>query len=204
MKRDYDLVEMARELGLSVEDLIRFAASNELTIFVIAKDWSASSTHGLTDTLLDGPVDLVAEDLQRSMNADYTVVRQARKRGTSKSITLDTPKEVQRGVHFVTAEEVQRFKSEHRKLSAQHNEELAPYLDPQHEYYSPALDAGVRAWLALFEDGEYERGEKPIIPIIEKWLRSNTENQSSTAIGKIATVVNPNIMKKGGAPQTFS
>lgn len=204
MKRDYDLLEMARDVGVSVEELIRYAAHDELTIFVIAQDWPASSTRGLSDTMLVGPVDLVASDLQRSMNADHTVVRQVRKRGMNECVTLDTPEEVQRGAHFVTAEELQRFKSKHREFSAKQNAELAPYLNKHHEYYSPALHAAVRAWLALFVAGEYERGKKPIIPIIEKWLMSNTEDLTSNAIGKIATVVNPNIMKKGGAPRTVS
>lgn len=204
MKRDYDLLEMARDVGVSVEELIRYAAHDELTIFVIAQDWPGSSTRGLSDTILVGPVDLVASDLQRSMSADHTVVRQVRKRDTNECVTLDTPEEIQRGAHFVTAEELQRFRRKHREFSATQNSELAPYLNEHHEYYSPALDAAVRAWLALFEDGEYERGKKPIIPIIKKWLMSNTEDLTSTTIGKIATIVNPKIMKEGGAPQTFS
>ena len=204
MKRDYDLLEMARDVGVSVEELIRYAAHDELTIFVIAQDWPASSTRGLSDTILVGPVDLVASDLQRSMSADHTVVRQVKIPGTDNPVMLDAPVDVPRGAHFVTAEELQRFRRKHREFSAKQNAELAPYLNERHEYYSPALDAAVRAWLALFEDGEYERGKKPIIPIIRKWLMSNTVDLTSTTIGKIATVVNPKIMKEGGAPQTFS
>ena len=204
MKRDFDLIEMAREFDVSVEDLIRFAARDELTIFVVAQDWSASSTHGLADTVLEGPVDLVAGDLQRSMNADCTVVRRVKVPGTDDYVTLDTPAEVPRGLHFVTEDEFQRFRGKHREFITIQQKKLAPYLNSQHEYHSPALDAAVRAWLALFEDGEYERGKKPIIPIIKKWLMNNTEDLTSTTIGKIATVINPKIMKKGGAPQTFS
>lgn len=204
MKRDYDLLEMAHDLSVSVEELIRYAAHDELTIFVIAQDWPASSTHGLSDTMLVGPVDLVASDLQRSMSADHTVVRQVRKRDMDECVTLDTPEEVQRGAHFVTAEELQRFRNKHRMLSAKQNGETAPYLDPQHVYFSSTLDAAVRAWVALFADGEFEPGNKGPREIIEQWLRSNTQKISSTAIARIVTVVNPDKLKEGGAPRTIS
>lgn len=203
MKRDFDLDEMARDLSVSIEDLIRFAARDELTIFVVAQEWSASSSNGLSDTVLVGPVDLVASDLQRSMNADYTMVRQVKKHGSNDWLTLDTPKEVPRGVHFVTAAEFQRFKSKHQELNAQQRHELAPYLDPQHEYYSSTLDDAVRAWLALFVDGGYERGRKPMIPIIEEWLRLNTSIESKNAIKKIATLINPDTTTRAGAPKTL-
>lgn len=203
MKRDFDLDEMARDLSVSIEDLIRFAARDELTIFVVAQEWSASSSNGLSDTVLVGPVDLVASDLQRSMNADYTMVRQVKKHGSNDCLTLDKPQEVRRGDHFVTAAEFQRFKSKHQELNAQQRHELAPYLDPQHEYYSSTLDDAVRAWLALFVDGGYERGRKPMIPIIEEWLRLNTSIESKNAIEKIATLINPDTTTRAGAPKTL-
>ncbi len=201
MKRDFDLDEMARDLSVSIEDLIRFAARDELTIFVVAQEWPASSSNGLSDTVLVDPVDLVASDLQRSMNADHTMVRQVRRHGTNDCLTLDKPQEVRRGDHFVTAEELQRFKNRHCEFDAQQIRDLAPYLDPQHEYYSSTLDDAVRAWLALFVDGGYERGRKPMIPIIEEWLWLNTSIESKNAIKKIATLINPDTTSRAGVPK---
>ena len=53
MKRYFTLIEIERDLGMSIEELIQHAAHNELTISVIAQDWSGSSTNGLADTVLE-------------------------------------------------------------------------------------------------------------------------------------------------------
>jgi len=203
MKKDYDLNEVARELGLTVEDLVRFAAHEELTIFVIAENWPACSIEsGLADEVLDGPVDLVPEDLRRSMNADYTEVRRVRVRGTDEFVTLNKPEKVRRGVHFVTAAEFSRLKDKHAKAGASQYADAPQYLDPGHKNYSPELAAAVRAWLNLFADCTFERGNKGVIETIEVALRKDPEELSSAAIGRIATVINPERLKTGGAPPT--
>ena len=203
MKKDYDLNEVARELSLAVEDLVRFAAHGELTIFVVAEDWAACSTKGgLADDVLDGPVDLVPEDLRRSMNADFTEVRQIRVCGTDKLVTLNKPEQVRRGVHFVTAEEFRRFKLEHASTSLEQHADSPPYLDPRHENYSPELAAAVRAWMNLFADGTFERGNKGVIETIKLALKKDPAKLSSAAIERIATAINPERLKTGGAPPT--
>ena len=66
MKKYFTLIEVERDLGMPIEDLIQHAAHDELTISVIAQDWSGSSTNGLADTILEGLVDLDSRDLLQS------------------------------------------------------------------------------------------------------------------------------------------
>ena len=65
-----DLIELARDLELSVEDLIRRAEAGQFTIHVIADNWKGQSKDSVEQTVMvDGPVDLLPADLQKSLNA---------------------------------------------------------------------------------------------------------------------------------------
>ncbi len=158
MDRIRDLCDLARDVNESLESLIRFGASGELTIYVIAHDWPVRSNNDTEDTV-KGPVFLLAEDLHQSMNAQCTRVSQVRRPSDDEVITLDEPVDVDRGVHFVTQEEAERFSREHA-LTLNSSTETPSYLNPNHKSYSTELAIAVKAWMALFADGSFERGNK--------------------------------------------
>ena len=194
-----NLGEAARNLDVDVESLIRRGACGDLTIFVIAKNWAIRCDDGVEP--LSGRVYLMADDLLHGVDADFTPVRQVRVSGSEEIVTLKKPEEVRRGVHYVTVEEFDRFRRQNA-LTLKLGAELPPYLDPNHEWYSPKLAAAVNAWMALFADGGFQKGQKGVIDQIESWLMSNIDDLSPTARGYVAKVVNPRKTKDGGAPST--
>ena len=202
MKKYFTLIEIERDLGVPVEELIQYAAHDELTILVIAQEWPASSTNGLADTVLTGPVELVADDLLRSMGADCTTVRKVKVTDTEGFVTLDAPEEVLRGVHFVSADELKRFRAKHAKLEPEQELAVPPYLNSSYPIQSDELQIAIRAWTALYVDGGYNpKGPGHKIQI-EAWLSKHYPEPklTETARKRIATVVNPN--KTGGNPIT--
>jgi hypothetical protein len=197
-----DLCELARDVGEPVEALIRFGASGELSIFVIADDWPVRSGDD-TEDVVKGPVFLVPEDLLRSMNAQCTKVRKVRRPIDDEVITLSEPVDVDRGIHFVAAEEAERFSRE-RALTLKSIGDTPPYLNPHHDYYSKELAIAVRAWVAIFADGSFERGHRTPRQHVERWLRAGKLDLDENAEQRIATLVNPKTSKKGGTPTTLA
>ena len=109
-KQRYNLIELASDLGTSVEELIGYGADGELTLYVIADKWpekKADKSGAKSNFIADGPVELLPSDLLKALNSEYTEVRQVT---TPKGdvIELDSPQKVERGVHFVTAAERDR------------------------------------------------------------------------------------------------
>ncbi len=200
MDRIRDLCDLARDVNESLESLIRFGASGELTIYVIAHDWPVRSNNDAEDTIR-GPVFLVAEDLHQSMNAECTRVSRVKRRIDDEPITLDKPVDVARGVHFVTAEEAERFSREHA-LTLKSSTETPSYLNPNHKSYSTELAIAVKAWVALFADGSFERGSKTTRQRIVLWLKARRIGLKGNAEQRIASLVNPDPAKVGGAPRT--
>lgn len=194
MKKYFTLIEVERDLGVSVQELIQFAAHDELTISVIAQDWSGSSIGSLADTILTGPVNLVASDLLQSLGADHTTVRKVQLHDEEAFVTLDPPVNVQRGIHFVTANELKRFRTEH--CGAVPEPEIPPYLDPSHPMQSYELQTAIHAWLALYVAGEFKQPGLGHKIQIGTWLRKHHAELTDAARERIATVVNPN--KVGG------
>ncbi len=200
MDRIRDLCDLARDVNESLESLIRFGALGELTIYVSAHGWSGRSKDGTEDTLRD-PVFLLAEDLHQSMNAQCTTVSQVRRPSDDEIITLDEPVDVDRGVHFVTQEEAERFSRKHA-LTLKSSSESPSYLNRNHDFYSTELATAVRAWMALFADGSFEPGGKTIRQRIELWLKARRFGLEDHAEQRIATLVNPDTEKGGGSPKT--
>ncbi|MHC4070513.1 MAG: hypothetical protein ACYTGS_00550 [Planctomycetota bacterium] len=202
MKKYFTLIDIEHDLGVPIEELIQYAAHNELTIIVIAQDWSASSTNGLADTVLTGPVGLVADDLLRSLGADHTTVRKVKVTDTEGFVTLDAPEEVLRGAHFVSADELKRFRAKHAKLKPEQELAVPPYLNPSYPIQSDELQIAIRAWTTLYVDGGYNPKGLGHKTQIEAWLRKHYPKPklTETARKRIATVVNPN--KTGGNPIT--
>ena len=200
MDRIRDLCDLARDVTESLESLIRFGASGELTIYVIAHDWPVRSNNDTEDTV-KGPVFLLAEDLHQSMNAQCTTVSQVRRLSDDEVITLDESVDVDRGVHFVTQEEAERFSRKHA-LTLKSSSETPSYLNPNHESYSTELAIAVKAWMALFADGSFEPGNKTSRQHIELWLRARKFDLKDNAKERIASLVNPDTAKGGGAPRT--
>jgi hypothetical protein len=198
-----NLGEAARNLDVDVESLIRRAACGDLTVFVIAKNWAVRRDDDAEAKKLSERVYLVAEDLLQGVDADFTRVRQVRVPGSEAIVTLKKPRKILRGVHYVTGEEFDRFRRQNA-LTLKLGAVPPPYLDPNHEWHSPKLAAAVNAWMALFADGNFQKGHKGVIDQIESWLMSNTDELTSTARGYIAKVVNPKKTKVGGAPTTPS
>jgi hypothetical protein len=201
MDRLRDLCELARDINESPESLIRFGASGELSIFVIADDWAARSGDDAVDAV-SGPVFLMPEDLLQSMNAQCTRVSQVRRQIDDTVLTLDEPVDVHRGVHFVTSEDAERFSREHA-LTLNSTGDTPPYLNPNHDFYAEELAIAVKAWVALFADGSFEKGNKTPRQHVEHWLRAGKFNIKDHAEQRIATLVNPTTAKDGGAPTTL-
>ena len=156
MDRIRDLCDLARDVGESVESLIRFGASGELAIYVIARDWPVRSKNDAEDPIRE-PVFLVAEDLHQSLNAECTTVNRVKRRIDDDPIMLLVPVDVARGAHYVTAEEAERFSREHA-LTLKSGSETPSYLNRNHDFYSTELATAVKAWMALFADGSFEPG----------------------------------------------
>jgi len=200
MDRIRDLCDLARDVNESLESLIRFGASGELTIYVIARDWPVRSNNDTEDTV-KGPVFLLAEDLHQSMNAEVTKVSQVRRPSDDEVVTLDEPVDVPRGVHFVTPEEAERFSREHA-LALKSGSETPSYLNRNHDFYSTELATAVKAWMAIFADGSFEPGGKTTRQRIELWLKARRFGLEDNAEQRIATLVNPDTEKGGGSPRT--
>ena len=202
MDRIRDLCDLARDVNESPESLIRFGAIDELTIYVIAYDWPVRSNNDTQDKL-KGPVFLLAEDLHQSMNAECTTVRRVRRPSDDEILTLEEPMDVNRGIHFVAAEEAKRFSREHA-LTLRSIGDTPPYLNPNHDFYSNELAVAVKAWVALFADGRFERGYSTPRQHIERWLRAGNFDLDENAKQRIATLVNPKKSKKGGTRTTLA
>ncbi len=200
MDRLRDLCELARDVNETLESLIRFGASGELSISVIADDWAVRSGDDTVD-IVRGQMFLAPEDLLQSLNAQCTRVCQVRRPKDDAILTLEVPVEVNRGIHFVTADEAERFCREHA-LTLKSTGDTPPYLNPNHDFYSEELAIAVRAWVALFADGSFEKGYKTPRQHIERWLRAGKFDLDENAEQRIATLVNPKTSKKGGTRTT--
>ncbi len=207
-KKRYTLIELERDLGTTVQELIGYGADGELTVHVIADEWpgkKAGNSDAESDVIVDGAVDLLSSDLLKAMGADHTKVRKVRTRDGD-IVALDSIQEVMRGLHFVTAAERNRFeealKSTSQSTMAASKEVLTPYLDSSHDYYSEFLNIAISAWMAQYVDGGFEERSLGHKPQIKRWLKKHHPKQvkSDNARKYIATVVNPN--KKGGNPLT--
>jgi len=200
MDRIRDLCDLARDVDESLESLIRFGASGELMIYVIARDWPVLSNDD-TQEKLKGPVFLLAEDLHQSLNAEFTSVTQVRRSSDDEVVTLNEPVEVPRGVHFVSPEEAERFSREHA-LTLKSSSDTPSYLNRNHDFYSTELATAVKAWMALFADGSFEPEGKTIRQRIELWLTAQRLGLKENAEQRIASLVNPDTKKGGGSPRT--
>jgi hypothetical protein len=202
MDRIRDLLELARDVDESPESLIRFGANGKLTIYVIADNWPVQSSKD-TEGTVNGQVFLLPADLLQSMNAEVTTVSQVRRPDDDEYAMLDEPVDVARGVHFVSQEEAERFSREHA-LTLKSTGDTPPYLNPHHDFYSKELAVAVKAWVALFADGSFEKGYKTPRQHIERWLRAGKFDLDENAEQRIATLVNPKTSKKGGTRTTLA
>jgi len=192
------LAEAASNLETDIESLVRSAVCDDLTVFAFAKDWAVQGDDDIPSNNLKGPVYLLAEDLLQGLDAQSIPVCQVRMPENDEIVTLLETKQVRRGVLYITVEEFDRFRRQHA-LTLKLGTGSPPYLNRHHEWYSPKLAAAVKAWMALFADGNFQKGHGGVIDQVESWLMSNTDNLSPTARGYIAKVVNPKKTKGGGA-----
>jgi len=201
----FDLPELAHELGTSVETLIRFGSAGEFSVYVIAIEWPGKVEAGKakgSEITVDQLVALDRTDLLKALNADYTTVRKVIIDDGS-IVGLEPSRDVMRGVHFVTAEDRRRLKQILQPMLAGHGDRLPAYLDDSHEYYSSTLAAAVGVWLALFNNNGFADSSSPRGQI-DAWLRRHRNDLSQNARDSITTVVNPNMLKRGGARQESS
>ncbi len=201
LTKHHTLPELAEALGIPVARLIEYGITGRLIIGVIPDHWLGTSGPELADTLLEGLVELQPEDLRRSLDAGYTVVRQARMEIVKDMVRLNAPVDVMWDVHYVTEEERQRFMRYYRPIEEMHGGEIPPYLDSEHEYYSYNLEAGISAWIALYGNEGFEKQSGGHIRQIENWLEENRPIvKTKNAQAEVARMVNPN--KEGGNPKT--
>ncbi len=80
-------------------------------------------------------------------------------------------------------------------------EEIPPYLNSMHPYYSKELAAAVRAWMYIYGDNNLDLHNPSHKPQIEKWLRKTYEKDENIlkvkTIERITTMVN--VYKKRGS-----
>ncbi len=194
-KQRYSLIELARDLKKSIEELIDYGSAGELTLHVIADKWPGKKAGDeKTNVIVNGPVELLPADLLQALNAEHTEVRQVKMSGDV--VVLDSPQMVMRGRHFVTAAERDRAREALNPDMAIFGEDLPPYLDSKSEYFSNTLNAAVRAWMAVYFEEEFRKDKGAHIKQIKAWLEKNFPNLSDHAQKQIASVVNFN--KEGG------
>lgn len=196
---ELDLAEVAQRIGTSLEKLIRFGAHGKLTISVVSNKWPIHSENEDTETV-NGLVHLVPADLLQSYTADFTLIRSV-VTVDDKIVELVEPVKVLRGVLLVTANEFRRFRDDFGKLAID-TAETPPYLDSNHEWYSSQLAMAIHGWTALFSGGAFDAKGKSVKQCIEQWLSMNGDALSDNAKENIATLINPDKAKKGGAPST--
>ena len=178
-KQRYNLIELAAELRTSVEELIGYGADGELTVYVIADEWPGkkAGTSGVKSAVIvDGQVELLPIDLLKALHSVSTEVHQV-KTANGDVVELDSPLNVERGVHFVMAAERGRMqealKPEPKTAVASSANALTPYLDPEHQWYSETLEAAVSAWLALYANGGFKKKSLGHKAQIESWLKKH-------------------------------
>jgi len=199
---ELDLGEAAERLGTSVEKLIRWGGNGKLAITIMADDWPIRTEDGAVGSI-SGPVNLIPDDLKLSFNAEFTQVRQVSTHGDGEVVTLREPIDVNRGVHFVTAEEFRRFSGMYGGLVS-HGDDVPAYLDVDHEWRSSQLIIAIQAWTALFAEGDFDPGRRSAKQNIAQWLAENAADLLPATRADIAKLVNPDKTKGGGAPSTPS
>ena len=114
--------------------------------------------------------------------------------------------------HSEYLREIDRLKQEiatrTMQLEQSKTKMLVDYMNPEHEFFAPELEAAVSAWMELFGQKRIDesRGSKEQI---ESWLQERGDRPlsggdpfSEKAIGRIAAVVTPKKKKAGGRPPT--
>ena len=197
---ELNLTEAATHLGTSVGKLIKCGAHGKLTISVVANDWPIRTDNETAETISD-LVALVPDDLLQSYGAEFTLVRKVVTLDEGETLALVEPIKLLRGVLYVTAGEFRRFRRECGG-SVILGDDVPPYLDSTHRWRSPELMLAVEAWLAHFSDPSFEPGNRTTKQHIERWLMARDSDLLVTVRQRIATLVNPEKAKKGGAPTT--
>jgi hypothetical protein len=82
--------------------------------------------------------------------------------------------------------------------SRQNDVEGLPFANNNHPCFSTELHAAILCWQALYKAGTKEclKNRKANI---REWLKNNCKDLTGEAIERVATIVNPNRLKKGGA-----
>ena len=197
---EMDLNEVAGLLGMTGEKLIRLAANGKLAITVLADDWPIRTEDGAVGSIT-GPANLVPKDLEQSFNADFTLVREVATLDDGEILTLHEPIELRRGRLFIDAKEYRRFRDKYGN-AASRSEDVPAHLDADHDWHSTQLMIAIEAWTALFANGDFDAKGKAVKQHIEIWLSKNGGKLSENTRESIATLINPDIYKKGGVPPT--
>lgn len=197
---ELDLAEVAQRIGTNLEKLIRFGAHGQLTISVVSNNWAVRSENEATQ-MVNGLVHLVPADLWQSYTAEYTLIRSVVTVDDDEIVELLEPVKVLRGVLLITADEFARFRDKFGNMTVDAGE-TPPYLDSDHQWYSSQLAIAIHGWAALFSGGAFDAKGKSVKQCIEQWLSANGDALSDNAKENIATLINPDRAKKGGAPST--
>jgi hypothetical protein len=106
--------------------------------------------------------------------------------------------------------EVRKFIKDKNKMDMEsHNGYSMPaYRESNHRHFCKELEIAIKAWIALFEEGEYSEGKKSPKKQIRQWLDKNYQDKkdsdknylSKNAKDRITTIINPD--HKGGAPNS--
>jgi hypothetical protein len=80
---------------------------------------------------------------------------------------------------------------------AHHKTSQPPFLDTNNKHYSSELAIAFQCWEAMFIQDGYKAG-RPFRNQAKNWLKRNHDHLSGEAMERIATLINPNIHKRGG------
>ena len=189
-----DVEEVARDLELSVEHVIRHAAAGNLPIIVFATEWEIVSSTG-NNGIVDGAVTLTTADLTLAMNADFVHIRTV-KVDDGEELTLANPVDVVRGKLFVSAGGRRQFEL----YIGCDRETEGPHIptDPDSVYPIELLAAN-NAVDALYERNTLDPS-RPHKEQIIAWLEEEYgEILKEAARKRIATMINKK--KHSGRPR---
>lgn len=191
----FTVIEVMYRWNISMRHIQRYAAEGWLTFCVMADGWEAVlsdheqiESHGGEKSYLDDWVNLLSKNIKRSLSKDYVEVASAKTKN-GKFAHFVKPVTVKFGELYMTRVERDRFEKENPMESTEENKYEAIYLDKNHNFYAPELEAGVSAWIALYGNNLLN-SKRGYIEQIETWLTKNRQNLTPTAVTRIAKVVN--------------
>lgn len=198
--REWFLInEVARDYNWNLCDFTLLLAQGRLPAYVAAEKWAAiSEGPDRLEQALRGFVRVFEEDIPLNPVADHWHFSVERVRFNDRIWRLkDKPQKISVSLLYISRADLDRFLGTVAIASDQ------PFLDKAHPHYASELAIAVQAWRALCEpEGGLRDTKVGAKKQINVWLREHHRALTTEARQRIATVVNPDTRKRGGAPRS--